>query len=51
VQGGMKSRHHKGGQLLEMERIVVDFHQYLANRLFGAPNSDYLETDAAKKFK
>ena len=51
VQRGMKSRHHKGGQLLEMERIVVDFHQYLANRLFGAPNSDYLETDAAKKFK
>jgi len=51
VQDGMKSRHHKGGQLLAMERIVVDFHQYLAKSLFGSPGSAYLETDAAKQFK
>lgn len=35
VQRGMHSQHGRGGQLVEMERVVVDFHQYLATRLFG----------------
>ena len=34
VQQSMYSRLGRGGQLVEMERIVVDFHQYLATRLF-----------------
>lgn len=32
----MKSRHAKGGHLVELERIVQDFHRYLAVRLTGA---------------
>ncbi|MCG8590688.1 MAG: aromatic ring-hydroxylating dioxygenase subunit alpha [Proteobacteria bacterium] len=33
-QQGMQSRHSRGGQLVELERIVGDFHQYLGARLF-----------------
>lgn len=51
VQSGMGSRHHKGGTLLEVERIVVDFHQYLAKHLFGAQVSPFHESDAAGMFK
>ena len=31
----MQARHSEGGQLVELERIVGDFHQYLGARLFG----------------
>lgn len=51
VQTGMGSQHHKGGTLLEMERIVVDFHQYLAKHLFNSPVSEFHENDKAKMFK
>lgn len=51
VQSGMGSRHHQGGNLLEVERIVVDFHQYLAKHLFNSPVSDFRETEAAEMFK
>ncbi len=51
VQSGMGSRHHQGGSLLEIERIVVDFHQYLAKHLFNAPVCSFRETDAASIFK
>ena len=51
VQSGMGSRHHKGGTLLEMERIVIDFHQYLAKHLFNSPVSGFHETEAAEMFK
>ena len=33
-QRGMAARHSQGGQLVELERIVGDFHQYLGTRLF-----------------
>ncbi|MCY4046376.1 MAG: aromatic ring-hydroxylating dioxygenase subunit alpha [Cellvibrionales bacterium] len=33
VQQGMQSQLTKGGKLVGMEKIVVDFHQYLANQL------------------
>ncbi len=37
-QRGMASRHSRGGDLVELERIVGDFHQYLGARLFdGKP--------------
>jgi len=36
-QRGMKSHASKGGQLVQMERIVGDFHQYLGQRLY--PNA------------
>ncbi|MGI9285142.1 MAG: aromatic ring-hydroxylating oxygenase subunit alpha [Pseudomonadales bacterium] len=50
VQRGMHAKHTKGGQLVELERIVVDFHHYLASRLFGIPPSDSFETAARKVF-
>jgi len=34
-QRGIQARHSNGGQLVELEHIVGDFHQYLATRLFG----------------
>ncbi len=34
-QKGMAARHSQGGQLVELERIVGDFHQFLGARLFG----------------
>ena len=37
VQRGMHSRHGTGGRLVTMEKPVVDFHQYLASRLFDSP--------------
>ncbi|WP_372367017.1 aromatic ring-hydroxylating dioxygenase subunit alpha [Candidatus Uabimicrobium sp. HlEnr_7] len=36
TQAGMHSRLSKGGKLVEMERPLVDFHQYWGRRLFGA---------------
>ncbi len=37
VQRSMGATRTQGGQLVDMERIVVDFHRYLANRLFDTP--------------
>lgn len=51
VQKGMGSRHHQGGKLLDMERIVIDFHQYLAKHLFKSPTCAFREADAADMFK
>ena len=36
VQMGMSAVNTKGGKLIDLERIVVDFHYYLAKRLFNA---------------
>lgn len=33
-QRGIQARHSRGGTLVELERVVGDFHQYLAQRLF-----------------
>ena len=33
-QRGMAARHSQGGDLVELERIIGDFHQYLGARLF-----------------
>lgn len=35
VQTGMKAQYSKGGKLVELERIVIDFHHYLAIQLFS----------------
>ncbi len=34
-QRGIQARHSEGGQLVELERVVGDFHHYLAARLFA----------------
>lgn len=36
----MRSRHAKGGQFVELERIVQDFHRYLACRIGGVEVGD-----------
>lgn len=50
VQKGMHSKIGKGGKLVEMERSVVDFHQYLAARLFAADTDDFYEDENAGLF-
>ena len=50
VQKGMMARHSSGGKLVEMERVVVDFHQFLASRLYGSPTSAFYQSDEAEKF-
>lgn len=35
-QRGIQSRHSAGGQLVELERPLGDFHHYLGDRLFGS---------------
>ena len=50
VQKGMHSKIGKGGKLVEMERSVVDFHQYLAAMLFDADTDDFYEDEAAALF-
>ncbi|WP_062266211.1 aromatic ring-hydroxylating oxygenase subunit alpha [Endozoicomonas arenosclerae] len=51
VQQGMKSRKGKGGKLVDMERVVVDFHQYLACRMFQQHREDFFESEKAATFK
>ena len=51
VQRGMRSRHAKGGKLVDMERVVVDFHNYLATRLGQLPATPLFEDTAAKRWK
>ena len=51
VQRGMRSRLTRGGKLVDMERVVVDFHQYLGTRLGGLPASDHFEGEAARMWK
>lgn len=51
VQRGMSSTAGKGGKLVELEQSVVDFHQYLASKLFGCKVDDFREGDNAKLFK
>jgi len=51
VQRGMRSRHSKGGKLVDMERVVVDFHNYLATRLGQFPKTAFYEDAAAARWK
>ncbi|WDE10276.1 aromatic ring-hydroxylating oxygenase subunit alpha [Thalassomonas haliotis] len=50
LQKGMHSKIGKGGKLVEMERSVVDFHQYLAAMLFAAGTDDFYEDENAGLF-
>ncbi len=51
VQHGVSSRTAKGGQLVELERAVVDFHQYLGSRLFGEGSKGVFRTEHAGRFE
>jgi phenylpropionate dioxygenase-like ring-hydroxylating dioxygenase large terminal subunit len=50
VQRGIHSRKSKGGKLVSLEKILVDFHQYLANRLFQSVTDEFIETEQAVRF-
>lgn len=50
IQTGMKTQHNHGGTLVNAERIVVDFHQYLGNRLFGTNISKLYQSKEAELF-
>ncbi|MEM1434366.1 MAG: aromatic ring-hydroxylating dioxygenase subunit alpha [Pseudomonadota bacterium] len=41
VQIGMSARKGRGGKLVDMERVVTDFHQFLATRLFDLPPTEF----------
>ena len=44
----MRLQLSQGGKLVDMDRVVVDFHQFLARRLAGARTSDCFEDEAAR---
>ena len=50
VQQGMSACKTCGGQLVEMERIVVDFHQYLATRIFGVASTPRFDNPKSTVF-
>ncbi|MCW8879342.1 MAG: aromatic ring-hydroxylating dioxygenase subunit alpha [Kangiellaceae bacterium] len=50
VQQGMKSTKTTGGKLVEMEKILVDFRQFLASRLFDVEPSPSVESKQASLF-
>ncbi len=51
VQRGMTSRSMKGGKLVDMERVVVDFHQFLGTRLGNMGATNVFEDEAATLWK
>lgn len=50
VQRGMYSTKSQGGKLVKLEQILVDFHQYLAQKLFSSEVDSFQETEQAKIF-
>ena len=50
VQRGMGSQLGQGGQLVDMEKPVVDFHQYVATRLFERAATELHYDDAGNHF-
>ena len=49
VQRGIRSTRGKGGRLVELERAVVNFHQYLGKRLFDLDHSTHFRTEYADR--
>ena len=47
VQRGMRAVKGRGGKLVDMDRVVTDFHQFLATRLFDLPPTDFYEAPGA----
>ena len=50
VQKGMASQCGLGGKLIDKERIVVDFHQFLASRLFDCPPTEHFDNPESTVF-
>ncbi len=51
VQKGMYSQCGAGGKLVEMERVVSDFHQFLSSRLFETRKENIFIDEKASMFK
>ncbi len=51
VQKGMMSPSMQGGKLVDMERVVVDFHQFLGARLGNTNPTQLFEDEAASQWK
>jgi len=51
VQKGMSSPSMKGGKLVDMERVIVDFHAFLGTRLGNEKPTSLFEDDAAALWK
>jgi len=49
-QKSMKTRSHKGGKLVELERIMVDFRRFIASRVFGQPRTEVFKDQHADEF-
>jgi phenylpropionate dioxygenase-like ring-hydroxylating dioxygenase large terminal subunit len=43
VHQGMRSQFGRGVKLTDMERVVVDFHQFWATRLDSMPSTQFFE--------
>ena len=50
VQRGMTSRQSSGGPLLEIERVVVDFHHYLARQIFKVDCDTKYQSEEVRNF-
>ena len=50
VQRGMQSTKSKGGKLVEMEKILVDFRMFLVSRLFEVEPEPFVESQHASLF-
>ena len=48
VQKGMSAVKGRGGKLVDLERVVTDFHQFLATRLFDLPPTAFYEEPEAR---
>ena len=44
----MRAVKGRGGKLVDMARMVTDFHQFLATRLFDLPPTDFYEEPGAR---
>ena len=51
VQRGMRAQRTHGGKLVDMERVVVDFHHYLGTRLMGSQPTALHEDEAASRWR
>lgn len=50
VQSAMTAVYSTGGKLLNIEKVVVDFHNYLAARLFQSPSPKPYVSDLVEQF-
>ena len=50
VQKGMQSKLARGGKLVDMERVVVDFHRFVGSRLGGTPPSTFFQDEAGSQW-